>query len=253
MPGSLLLFYLALLLIPNTSIISFVLSSQEPFSLTMQVLSLLIALIGISPAIGFLIYAFYNPYYERRATETDRGAFEYLKNIEPDVKKNAKYQQIVSCQEQKKEFLDLLVHTNAKDTLLSSETEIKEIMKGHLSNYAARIVCGFFVPICLAIVMFGVAIIGYFKPCIVTFLPNYWLLIPTLMLIGVVSARLLLGSERVVQEAFILEEFLVKSKRDVAIKLLESLSDEKMSKCEKTNHPTRKRLFKLIFKKPKKE
>ena len=256
MPGSLFLVYLAIILIPNSSLLSIILSNNEPFAVALQIVGLLIAAIGISPIIGFLVYAFYNPYYERRASQKDRGAFEYLDYIATEKSKDnattkeqkIKLSSLVSCAKHKKEFLDLVVHTDSKEPSSSSfQTDIKEIMKGHLSKYAARKVCGLIVPLCVAIVIISLFFIGLINPFI-PFILHFEVLIPVLILIGVISTRLLWDCERVIQEAFVLEEYLIKAKNKVVISLLEELTGEEMKECNKEKPPNRWTLLKMLFK-----
>ena len=251
MPGALFLFYVAILLIPTTSLFSSLIPSND-ISQVISVLSLLVAAIGVSPVIGFLIYAFYNPYYERRAAEPDRGTFIYLKNLSfvPE-KERARYQSLLVCDKQRKEFIDLVEHTNCTNQKFSVDTDVKDLLRGHLSKYAARMVCGFFASI-FSIAVSTVVLIGLFlikNLALTTFSfdlhPEY--LILSLPLIVVISLRLLKGSERVIQEAFILEEYLIRAKEDVVIKLLEELSKNQSVGCAKKPHPNRRTLARILL------
>lgn len=144
LPGSLLLIYMIGLIVPN-------LSDEAIGLLNPQ------AIIGIfagafvaSPTIGYMIYGFYNHIYEHWAgKKEERYALKYLEDLE-FVKENNRdhYKKQLRCFIQKKEFLDLLYHsTLEKDGEIKIDSKIIETLKNHLSNFAARVVCGLFVPL----------------------------------------------------------------------------------------------------------
>lgn len=245
LPGSLFLFYVAILLVPNSSVYSSIVSSDGTLSLGINLVGLLVSLIGVSPIIGFIIYAFYNPYYERRAVASDRGAFEYLKTEKFTKNTKIKAELILSSDKQRKEFLDLVVHTKGIGSNLEVDSDIRDLMKGHLSKYAARIVCGFYVPIFSTIVVLTLFLIGVFSPTTLSFNWQPHFLIPAALLISFLSIRFLRDNERVIQEAFILEEYLVKAKEKAVMELLEKISAESAVNFDNA-HPNIWKLARLV-------
>jgi hypothetical protein len=179
-----------------------------------------------SPIIGYLIYAWYPPYYENISKNSDRrGALKYIKDLEfiEDTKKED-YRKLLKCHTQRKEFLDLIFSSTHKHAEVNFDSEAVKTIKNHLSNYAARIVCGKYVLIANLISAVLIGIPGSFLPNgqpVFTWNPLFvalWLGLSFTM-----SYRLLRDAPRVLDEAYRLEEYLVKAKKAEVLTLLGDL------------------------------
>lgn len=223
LPGSLFLIYMMILVIVNLPAQTIKTLSQE-------------ALVGIftgafvaSPTIGYLIYAFYNHLYEHWAGDvTKRPALKYLEDLSFTSEKNRPYiRGNLRCFIQKKEFLDLIYHSSSNNGEMKIDTEILNTLKNHLSAFAARIVCGFFVPIfCIPsflLVWKALSLIN------IDFAWNALFTIFSILAIAIISIVLLIDCMRVLYEAYQLEVYMIKTKS----KEIEELC-KKLFPCEDT-------------------
>lgn len=221
LPGSLFLIYLMILIIPNLSAEAIeILSDHTP-----AIIGIFTGAFVASPIIGYLVYAPYNYVYEHWAGKrTTRGALRYIEDLEfVNDNDRAGYQKNLRCITQKKEFLDLVYHSTLKKNVgeIKIDPKIVETLKNIVSNFAARIVCGFFVPLfCLFLVYPSVEILKLFG---LTLELNIFFLLVSILFIGALSFVLLLDSKRVLYEAYQLEEYMVKAKKEEIKKLLKKL------------------------------
>jgi len=179
-----------------------------------------------SPTIGYIIYGFYNHLYEHWAMKKEwRGALRYIENLEfvGDEKHKKRYKRMLRCDIQKKEFLDLIYHsTLEKNGEIKIDPKIFETLKNNLSAFAARVVCGFFVPVIFCIpsyflVWYTLSLFG------LNFTWRGWFPLPSIAIIFLLSIVLILDCKRVLYEAYQLEEYLVKVRRKEIKELLGKL------------------------------
>jgi hypothetical protein len=216
LPGSLLLFYLVLLMVASLSAESLrcILNHDG-------IIAVFLGFFGASPVIGYLVYAFYDPVYEYLSRyKKRRHALALIE--EWAEKKNRTFKSPV----QRKEFLDLVYHASSRNGHHDIDQNILETMKNHLSNYSARVICGALVPMIAAIVYFAFIILiayGIIPQLRLSINWGLWLTFSAIILIA--SAFLYLGRSRVLRETFALEELLILSRKKEAKKLLESTKE----------------------------
>ena len=223
-PGSLFLIYLASLTIPNLAVIN----QNTLLERWDIVLSAIVGSFVISPAIGYVIYSFYDwLFYNRIATYSKwRTTFRLINERAPEI---------LDTTNKKKEFLDLLFRIHYSSEHNSSEPEINpsilETMRGMWNHFNARITCAVFVPI-FSVITFGllyICDIGLSSFEIFRFRSFiFWAHhIPfqavSLLIIILLSLGLGIGSSRPYQETCRLEEYLFKVKSKDATKLLNIL------------------------------
>lgn len=222
LPGSLFITYMLILIIPNLA--------QQPEDLVVAI----VGAFGASPVVGYLIYALYNNHYEEKAKDTNRrGALRYLSELR-FVKEDGErkdYKALLESDKQKKEFLDLVFWSNCKaaknEADIDINPEIVQVLKNHLSSYAARTVCGIYVPL-VSVIGFGVVqILGIVSQSpdgpIFAWKPLFVFLWFAMLVL--VSLPLLYDRDRVLDEAFQLEENFVKAKKKEILLLLERLGN----------------------------
>jgi len=220
------LIYLALLVLPNSTIVS------GTFLARLDVL--LSAVVGsfvISPPIGYVIYTFYDSLlYERVATYPKwRTVFRLLD-------KNQK----LDTTDKKKAFLDLVFRIHTKDSIKVDPSLLLTI-RGIWSHFNARIVCSIFVPafsVGCFLVLYAVENalpieIFRFRSFTWSNLAIPLWLVPVLI-IATVSLVLILFSRRPYRETCRLEEYLFLVKDKEVKKALEviSASPQKPNKKE---------------------
>jgi len=237
LPGSLFLIYLLIPIIP------FLISAGFP--MRENLVALLVGGFGISPVIGYLIYAFYNREYEEIARDSNsRGALDYIIKLDfVEKPERGIYQALLESDNgdeeetfiRRKEFLDLVfwsICTN--DSGINTSSSVVEVLGNHLSNYAARIVCGLYVPLssgfCFLAFLLGSCFFGlipglrlqcYDVP--IFFALNLFFICLWFVVLLLISIFLLHDSPRVLREAFQLEENFVKAKKEEILLLLEQL------------------------------
>lgn len=211
LPGSLLLIYSSLFVIPLMDPNTFVGLSLD------KIIAVFVGLLAANYAIGYLVYIPFSYKYEKVAVDPDRRPS--LKFIE-SMAKSVGCETYFRCGTQKKEFLDLVYHANIETRLgLKIHHEIVNTLKNHLSNYAARYVCGTFVP--FAIIPAMILTIPLLSFVGIGFqLRNLWFLLFALAVVILISLFLSMDRERVLDETFALEEFMVRSKTEEIRELL---------------------------------
>jgi len=198
LPGSLLLLYTTILTVPNLSPDTFF----GPINLE-RIVAIFVGLLTINYTVGYLIYVPYNYRYEKLAIDPNRRqVIEYINRLA----KEANCRDFIKCDAQRKEFLDLVYHSNYRaGSELQIDSDIIATLKNHLSNYAARYVCGTLIPLSLIPVIPFVWYILLRAGIGFTWNVPFSLLVITLILIT--SLLLSIDRERVLLEAFQLEEF----------------------------------------------
>lgn len=232
LPSSLFLIYVMILTIPNLSAETLKFLSQQ------AIIGIFTGAFVASPIIGYLIYAFYNCLYEYLAGKrTLRPALRYIEDLTfVNDNKRARYKEKLKCFIQKKEFLDLIYHsTLEKNGEIKIDREILGTLKNHLSAFAARVVCGLFVPLlCIPSYFILRQVLSFFG---VNFTSSSPLLITSIVIIIILSGVLLWDCQRVLYEAYQLEAYLIKVKKKEIIKLLEKLfTSENNTLTEKGVH-----------------
>lgn len=222
LPGSLLLIYSSLFIVPFIDPNTFIGLSLD------KMIAVLVGLLGANYAIGYIVYIPFNYKYEKLAVNPEKRPS--LKLIALMAKKEG-FDNYLRCGTQKKEFLDLVYHSNIETTSnLKIHPEIVNTLKNHLSNYAARHVCGTYVPIAIVPVVFLTLPLLTFVG--ISFqLSNFWFVFPTLIMVLAISVSLSIDRERVLNETFVLEELMVKAKAEEVKELMKRLmvSEDKQS------------------------
>lgn len=225
LPGSLVLFYSTLLIVASLSV-------NDVLSILNKdgIIAVFLGFLGASPLLGYLIYAPYAEMYEHISKNIERRrSLAIVKKWAED--KGYEFRDDT----QRKEFLDLVNNAGSGKDDPAIGSEVLDIMRNHLSNYSARMICGALVPVFAFIVYAIFLVLIYFR--IVPSLSlgiNSWLLVPSLAIIGFASLFLLWGRNRVLDEYFDLEEFLILSRKTHAENLLKSIS-EALNKKEEAN------------------
>jgi len=228
LPGALFLIYLMILTIPYLP------RREIPFALALYeqpnaIIGIFTGAFVISPVVGYLIYGFYNHLYERMAMDTDRrGALKYIEDLpfESCEEKKDHYKKMLRCDIQKKEFLDLIYHSNFKsgNSPIEFDSKIIDTLKGHLSNFSARYVCSVFVPIfCFLAWLLIWLILKAYNLSFTFSIPQQMQFFFSILGICFVSAILYWDCKRVLFEAYQLEEYFIKAKEEVVKKFLKSL------------------------------
>jgi len=225
LPGSLFFTYLLILIILNLSPMT-IESLQKNSG---QIVAIISGLFGASPIAGYIIYSVFNEYDYECLAKKNRPALEYIKELD-FIKNNERnythFRDQLRCFLQKKEFLDLIYHT----TLIKGDKEnlkigpeVLQTLKNHLSNFAARRVLGFWVP------FFSFVFFLFFIPTAMSlgiFDVSFTRLPYTIgmfLVIFIISVVLLLGHKRVLYEAYILEGYMIRAKREEIEELLRRL------------------------------
>jgi hypothetical protein len=113
--------------------------------------------------------------------------------------------------------------------------QILSTLQNQLNNFAARTVCGLFTPV--ASVAFTIVLVQFSNMNNVFLRPfvfqNNYLLIFSLALIAVISILLIVGSTRVLDEALVLENYIIRSRRReakiVLERILQNTTDDDLS------------------------
>ncbi len=220
LPGSLLLLYVLLFIIPNLSTDTLNIIGLD------NLLAVFVGLLALNYAIGYLVYIPFNYRYEKIAMNPERRhALDYIARLAEEAECGS----LLKCDTQKKEFLDLVYHSKFESSSgLKINPEIVATLKNHLSNYAARYVCGTYVPILLIPVMFFALFILKFAG-IGFAMNNVWFSFFVLLLVLVVSLGLSMDRERVLTETFTLEEFMIRTKEKEVKELLRRLKLSRIS------------------------
>lgn len=218
LPGFLFFTYLAILLIPAIK------NLQAPS--VDGLVSVFGAVIIASPVIGYLIYSAFNYLYEYLSCHCDRPAFVFIENAEfaEDPEKTFYREKFAQFVKQKelvhiKELIDLTLHLDyvypkgKADAIGEPDATVNpqalSVLQSQLNNFSARVVCGFFTPIASSIVVVIIALVV--APNAFSLINNT--LVFSIILIVVASISLLIGTVRVLKEAFVLENYIVRSRK----------------------------------------
>ena len=229
LPGFLFFTYLAILLVPQLAVENLIGSFE-------RIVAVFGSVIIASPVIGYLIYSPFNLVYEYHYAKKNRNAIEYLEEAEfikdPDLKKIFKRK--IKSYAQKKEFIDLVQYLTYKSepkkaSKSQPDVEISpkvlEEHNNHLNNFAARIVSGGFTPLVvyatIGFVWFYCSITGNFAEFTTQF--NWLLFGVTSIPIVVFSFLLLVDANRVLEEFFELENYVIRSKKREINKLVKQM------------------------------
>lgn len=231
LPGSLFFTYAAIVLIP---------ALQTPSSIDVAV-GVFGGIIIASPVIGYLIYIPFNFLYDYYFSQRwDREALDFIKDakfMNKDYQET--YKNKIATYSKQKELIDLFLHLDyvsaREDTRIAKKPDaninpqILNTLQNQLNNFAARTVCGLFTPI--ASIAFTIVLVQFSRMNNVFFRPfyfqNIFLLIFSLVVIAVISILLIIGSTKVLDEAFVLENYIVRSrKREAKIVMERILQDD---------------------------
>ena len=233
LPGFLFITYLAILLIPAMENI--------PVSTTIdQFVGIFGAVIIASPVIGYLIYSPYNNFYEYVSSHCNRPALVFIQNAEfAKRSERAYYTKRTDSFALQKELIDLTLYidyhpkdkangTEKSDATLSHS--VLSVLQNQLNNFSARVVCGFFTPI-FSLVIAG--IIG------LVLMPTFFSLDKTavyfsILLIILISGSLLVGARGVLKEAFVLENYIIRSRKSELKIILDKIFTKEESENQKT-------------------
>ena len=223
LPGSLLLMYIGLFIIHVLAPATFDIGLDK-------ILAVFVGLLAANYAVGYLVYVPFVYKYEKMAMNSEkRPALGYILRLA----KEEECENYLRCDTQKKEFLDLAYHSNYESASeLRIHPEIIATLKNNLSNYAARYVCGTYVP--LAVIPGIILTIPTLAFVEISFeLKNVWFIFVALTAVLSISLLLSMDRERVLNETFALEEFMIRTKQKEVRELLKRLRFSEVRNCQR--------------------
>lgn len=209
-------------------------------TLGLDPISLVAVAVAISPAIGYIIYAFYDWTLYRRLSKCKTQRIT-LKIID-EWAKTEKYPKKAETLDftRKKELIDFALYCSRKDTGFEISKQIAETIRGFWSHVAARYVSSIFVPLACAC-FFGILLVLNYSSVLnlpfKEYVDNQNL--PLILLIIALSICMGYPARRTVGEAFALEEYVVRV-REQAVR--EYMKLEKKQRSETEDKPNCVRL-----------
>jgi len=198
-PGSLSLIYFFGLILANMG--------DEAFRLLNHpaLISLVVGLFASSPALGYVIYLFYDwTLYNKIASCEERRALTLLDtwaNTE-HFRKGERWQSV-----RRKELVDFALYLRPHDCGLRISGNVTETIRGFWSNANARITSAIYVPIASGI-MFAIFVL--LKPPITISVCS-----TAFAFLGIMVFSVCIGlpAKRTIREAFALEEYIVTARQ----------------------------------------
>jgi len=222
-PGSLSLAYLFLLVLVNTG--------ERIFDLLIGTgtVSVVIGTFTLSPALGYVIYQFYDTLlYNRIARCKKRKALNLL-DTWADAKGFPKGDNWESTR--RKELIDFILYSSATDSSFEISDQLADTIRGFWSHINARIVSSVFVPISSGILFL---LLNSLRPIEINGLST----LSAVFAIIVLSIFIGYPSIRTIKEAFALEEYLIRAKeRD----LRDYMNLENQQDCTRLREEFRRR------------
>lgn len=180
-------------------------------TLGLDPISLVAAAVAISPAIGYIIYTFYDSiwYNYRIAKSEKREALGLLVKWAEKEEYPKKGETLDFTR--KKELIDFALYCSRKDNDFEISEQIAETIRGFWSHAAARYVSSIFVPLACACFLSILLVLNYSSVLNLPFKEyidnkNF----PLILLIITLSICIGYPAGRTVREAFTLEEYVVR-------------------------------------------
>jgi hypothetical protein len=245
MPGFLFFTYLAILLIPA-------LQMESTIGVT-ELVGIFGGIIIASPVIGYVIYSPFNCLYEYISDNPKRGALCFVKNAIFDLEKDGfnvdEFSEKTKAFVKQKELIDIILHldnsTKGDEDSVRVNNEVLNTLQSQLNNFSARVVMGAFTPIALLIV--AVALI-FIKGSSSFDFYNYTFVFSVIG-VATVSIILLLDAKRVLHEAYVLEDLIVRTRRKEAKIIIERIFDLKKMNGKQSEQILKSELPKKAFSK----
>lgn len=198
-----------------------------------------ISFVGIaftaSPAIGYMIYSFYDwVLYNRIGNCDERQTLVLLDEWalkEKLIKKGQKIEKV-----RKKELIDFAVYSSAKRSSLIISEQLPETLRGFWSHVNARYVSSIFVPLACGlffVILWGLNIILALNIPFKTSLEDIDIYRNTALILSIAVLSICVGypARRTVQEAFTLEEYIVRAK-EKAVRKYMKLEKKQLAETE---------------------
>jgi len=197
-PGSLALIYFLILILANIGERIFELSfSNEALT------SLVLGAFVISPAIGYVIYLFYDwILYNRIAECCERETLHLLDRWAEEER----FRRGERWRIKRKELIDFALYSRLEDSDFEISDSIAETIRRFWNHINARLTSAVFVPIA-SVIFFG--LFWSLRPLSTL---NIGCTLLTIMIMGIVSACIGFPAIRTIREAFALEEYLLRAK-----------------------------------------
>jgi hypothetical protein len=210
MPGFLFFTYLGIILVPALE--------AQTFDVA-EIIGIFGGIIVSSPVIGYLIYNPFNLCYEYVFSRMHRPALDFIANAEfAEIEERDNYRsKIPNRYTQQKELIDLFLNVDYLDKKPDARinTQVLNTLRNQLNNFASRVVCGFFAPLAsffVAFVLYQFSLFG--GSAFGSYSFNNFILTISIASIIAVSFFLLIGAPKVLEEAFALEGYVIRSKRE---------------------------------------
>lgn len=210
MPGFLFFTYLAIILVPALE--------AQTFDVA-EIIGIFGGIIVSSPVIGYLIYNPFNLCYEYSFSHMHRPALGFIANAEfAEFEERDNYRsKIPNNFTQQKELIDLFLNVNYLDKKpdASVNRQVLSTLQNQLNNFASRVICGFFAPLASFIVAFVLYQFSLFGgSAFGSYSFNNSILAISIASIIAVSFFLLIRAPKVLEEAFALEDYIIRSKKE---------------------------------------
>lgn len=179
-----------------------------------------------SPAIGYLIYQFYDwSLYNRIAKSKERKALILIDKWATEEK----FPKGERWEVKRKELVDFALYSSLEESDFTISDKISETIRGFWSHVNARLVSSIFVPIASGVFF---AICWILNIILVLNLPFKFDLPKTVVLIILViilSAFITYPAKRTIREAFALEEFVIRVRKQVIRNYMKLETESKAS------------------------
>lgn len=182
---------------------------QNPNALLSSLPSLVIGVFALSPALGYVIYQFYDGLlYNRIANSKNRRTLELLDKLALETNFSR-----IDSWEAKKELIDFTLYSGGTEPHSKISDKLLETLRGFWSHAAARIVSAIFVPIAsFGLFVIFLTVVSALHVSITWSAFRVPQTVFTICLITILSLFIGYPAKRPIKEAFMLEEYVFRVK-----------------------------------------